>query len=189
MSNCRGGIGPTMQSQLSSSELLSITRDATAFFGRRPQQRFRSASEAQAYRKMLTIAAGVNGPGPVSAVVITLQTAAACPRPVTRSVAPIIEERNIETEEYTEIEEETVEDLSVDIVPVPAVTEAVAREARIDALWELQTYTAPAPKTATAPGFGGSGSLSGDIAEGLSGPVTIKPFSQMNPMRAGGQTT
>jgi hypothetical protein len=179
-----------MQSQLSSSELISITRDATAFFGRRPQQRFRSASEAQAYRKMLTIAAGVNGPGPVSAVITTLQAAAACPRPVTRSVVPIVEERKIEVED-TEIEEayDPIEDLSVDIVPVPAVTEAVAREARIDALWELQTYTAPAPKTATAPGFGGSGGLSGDIAEGLAGPVTVKPFTQVNPMRAGGQTT
>jgi hypothetical protein len=62
----------------------------------------------------------------------------------------------------------------------------VAREARLDALWELHTYTAPEPKAAV-PGFGGS-VVSGDIAAGLSGPTTTRSFSQMNPMRASGRT-
>ncbi len=158
-----------MQSQLSSSELLSITRDTTAFFGRQPSKRFRSASEAQAYRKMLTIASGVNGPSPVSSVITTLQTVAECRRPL-----------------LSIIEDAPVEDLSVQIRPVPAVPERIAREARLNAMWELHKYGLPVPKKIATTGFGGSGG-SGNIALGLSEPATVTPFSQLNPMRVGGQ--
>jgi hypothetical protein len=97
-----------------------------------------------------------------------------------RSLSPIIV---MEDEEELEGPDTPVEDLSVELVPVPAVSEEVAREARLDTLWELQTYTAPAPKTVTGPSFGGS-SGSGDLAVGLSGPSTVKSFTQVNPMRA-----
>jgi hypothetical protein len=214
MSNCRGGIGPSAVSQLSSSELLSITRDATQFFGQRG--RFRSASEAQAYRKMLTIGAGVNGSRPVASAVIATVQAAVRPCRLGRSLIMrrsvpeqvIIQEQGpaiaevhvneqeqeqglammeIQEDEYTEEVEVPVEDLSIELVPIPAVPDDVAREARLDALWELQTYAAPAPKITTGPSFGGS-SGSGDIAAGLSVPTSVKPFLQMNPMRASGPT-
>jgi len=196
MSNCRGGIGPSMASQLSSSELLSITRDATRFFGQRANPtRFKSASEAQAYRKMLMIAAGVNGPRPVASAVITvIQAAVPCrgrslpvrslpvrSLPIPSFAEPILaEEEDIEGPDV----EEFVEDLSVELVPLPAVPEEVAREARLDAAWTLQTYLAPVPKTSTVPSFGGSTtSGSVDIApDGFA--VAAKPFSVMNPMRA-----
>ena len=70
-------------------------------------------------------------------------------------------------------------------MPIPAVPEDVAREARLDAVWEIHTYATPAPKAA-APGFGGSVG-SGDIAAGLSGPTTVRSFSQANPMKGVGR--
>ena len=199
MSNCRGGIGPSATSQLSSSEILSITRDATQFFGQRtPPIRFRSASEAQAYRKMLTIGAGVNGPRPVaSAVIATVQAAVRPCRlrslhvkslsivPVLSFVEPIITDVE-EDMEGLEVEE-PVEDLSVEIMPVPAVSEEVAREARLDAAWTLQTYAAPAPKSVMVPSFGGTEG-SGNLApDGYV--ATVKPFSIVNPMRVLAPTT
>ena len=200
MSNCRGGIGPSATSQLSSSELLAITRDATQFFGQRARPtRFRSASEAQAYRKMLTIAAGVNGPQPVaSAVIAAMQAAISGPcrgrslpsrslPPMVRSLLPIIvveDEEDIEGPEVGTPDE----DISIDIVPAPAIPEEVAREARLDAAWTLQTYGIPVPKISSEPSFGGtatSGSV--DIApDGFA--VAAKPFSVMNPMRASAPT-
>ena len=204
MSNCRGGIGPSTVSQLSSSELLSITRDATQFFGQRARPtRFRSASEAQAYRKMLTIAAGVNGPQPVaSAVIAAMQAAISGPcrvrslpsrsllgrslPPMARSLPPIIvveDEEDIEGPEVGTPDE----DISVDIVPAPAIPEEVAREARLDAAWTLQTYGIPVPKSVTGPSFGGSGG-SGDIAPEGTVLVSVQPFSVMNPMRASAPT-
>ena len=223
MSNCRGGIGPSAVSQLSSSELLSITRDASAFFGHRSNPtRFKSASEAQAYRKMLTIGAGVNGPRPVaSAVIASVQAALPCRlrrsllhrKPVIiqtqyvqiqvepqtqkqsqeentldgsdvyRQLPELVIQEQLQEEE--EAPESPVEDISIDIVPIPAVPEDVAREARLDAVWEIHTYATPAPKSA-APGFGGSVG-SGDIAVGLSGPTTVRSFSQANPMKGVGR--
>ncbi len=193
MSNCRGGIGPSAVSQLSSSELLSITRDASAFFGHRSNPtRFKSASEAQAYRKMLTIGAGVNGPRPVAAAVIA-SVQAALPCRLGRSLMmhrrlPVpVQAHMQEDEEDIEEPEPFVEDVSIELTPVPAVPEEVAREARLDAAWELHTYAAPAPKATSAPSFGGSVG-SGDIAVGLSGPTVARSFSQVNPMRASGPT-
>jgi len=196
-----------MASQLSSSELLSITRDATQFFGQRANpRRFKSASEAQAYRKMLMIAAGVNGPRPVASSVITVIQAAisvSCDvrslppvkslPPTVRSLPPIIIVEDEEDIEGPDVEE-SMEDLSVELVPLPAVPEEVAREARLDAAWTLQTYGIPAPKISSGPAssalgrqgpsFGGtatSGSV--DIApDGFA--VAAKPFSVRNPMRA-----
>lgn len=214
MSNCRGGIGPSAVSQLSSSELLSITRDASAFFGHRSNPtRFKSASEAQAYRKMLTIGAGVNGPRPVaSAVIESVQAALPCrlrrsllhrnpviiqtqyvqiqsqaenstaASDVHRQLPELLIQAQLQEEEDIEEPEPFVEDVSIEITPLPAVPEEVAREARLDAAWELHTYAAPAPKATSAPSFGGSVG-SGDIAVGLSGPSTAKSFSQVNPMR------
>jgi hypothetical protein len=197
MSNCRGGIGHSTVSQLSSSELLAITRDATQFFGQRTRPtHFRSASEAQAYRKMLTIAVGVNGPRPVaSAVIAAVQAAVPCgggQRTLPPTAVRVLPTFLVATDELEDVEgpevDTPVEDLSVDIVPVPAVSEEVAREARLDALWELQKYAAPAPKTAAGPSFGGSAG-SGDIAPEGSVSSTLKPFSVSNPMRVLAQTT
>ena len=191
-----------MASQLSSSELLSITRDATQFFGQRANpRRFKSASEAQAYRKMLMIAAGVNGPRPVASAVITVIQASISGPCNGRSLpvrslpvqSILSEEEAGEDIEVPEVEE-SVEDLSVELVPLPAIPEEVAREARLDAAWTLQTYGIPVPKISSGPAssalgrqgpsFGGtatSGSV--DIApDGFA--VAAKPFSVMNPMRA-----
>lgn len=221
MSNCRGGIGPSAVSQLSSSELLSITRDASAFFGHRSNPtRFKSASEAQAYRKMLTIGAGVNGPRPVAAAVIaSVQAALPCRlgRSLIHRNPVIIQTQYVQIQSQTQVENSTaasdvqrrlpvpvqahmqedeedieepepfVEDVSIELTPVPAVPEEVAREARLDAAWELHTYAAPAPKATSAPSFGGYVGY-GDIAVGLSGPTVARSFSQVNPMRASGPT-
>ena len=145
------------------------------------------------------IAAGVNGPRPVASSVITVIQAAisvSCDvrslppvkslPPTVRSLPPIIIVEDEEDIEGPDVEE-SVEDLSVELVPLPAVPEEVAREARLDAAWTLQTYGIPVPKSVTGPSFGGSGG-SGDIAPEGTILVSVKPFSVMNPMRASAPT-
>jgi len=148
---------------------------------------------------MLTIAAGVNGPRPVASAVITvIQAAISGPcrvrslphvkslPPMVRSLPPIIiveDEEDIEGPEVGTPDE----DISIDIVPAPAIPEEVAREARLDAAWTLQTYGIPVPKSVTGPSFGGSGG-SGDIAPEGTVLVSVQPFSVMNPMRASAPT-
>jgi hypothetical protein len=194
MSSCRGGIGKNATSQLSSSDLLTLTRDTTQFFGQRGR-RFRSASEAQAYRKMLTIASGVNGPWPVPAPIQSLQAALPCRlrsmpvvEVVQRAIEPILKPV-IESEQEIEPEPDIpIEDLSLEITPLPAQPPEIVREARLDALWELHTYAAPPKTRAAGPSFGGA-TVSGDISIDGSTTITTAPFFCENPMRAAGQTT